>query len=118
MRQNARSAGSAPKRMLDIWNGSASAKRRGSIWRNSNDWQCKSARAVCAAWAKPPNPVLTTLKYFRDEYEAHLQGRCPAKKMHRTHQAFHQPGLHRLHDLRAALSGGRDSDDAVCAPCD
>jgi len=22
--------------------------------------------------------VLTTLRYFRDEYEAHLQGRCPA----------------------------------------
>jgi NADH-quinone oxidoreductase subunit F len=24
--------------------------------------------------------VLSTLKYFRDEYEAHLQGRCPAGK--------------------------------------
>lgn len=27
-----------------------------------------------------PNPVLTTLKYFRDEYEAHLRGHCPAGK--------------------------------------
>jgi NADH-quinone oxidoreductase subunit F len=27
-----------------------------------------------------PNPVLTTLRYFRDEYEAHLQGRCPAAR--------------------------------------
>lgn len=26
-----------------------------------------------------PNPVLSTLKYFRDEYEAHLNGSCPAK---------------------------------------
>jgi NADH-quinone oxidoreductase subunit F len=24
--------------------------------------------------------VLSTLKYFRDEYEAHLEGRCPAGK--------------------------------------
>jgi NADH-quinone oxidoreductase subunit F len=28
-----------------------------------------------------PNPVLTTLRYFRDEYEAHIQEKsCPAKK--------------------------------------
>ncbi|HOB98434.1 MAG TPA: 4Fe-4S binding protein, partial [Verrucomicrobiota bacterium] len=27
-----------------------------------------------------PNPVLTTLRYYRDEYEAHIQGRCPAGK--------------------------------------
>ena len=26
--------------------------------------------------------MLTTLRYFRDEYEAHLQGRCPAGKCH------------------------------------
>jgi NADH-quinone oxidoreductase subunit F len=27
-----------------------------------------------------PNPVLTTIRYFRDEYEAHInEGRCPAK---------------------------------------
>jgi Na+-translocating ferredoxin:NAD+ oxidoreductase RNF subunit RnfB len=27
-----------------------------------------------------PNPVLTSLKYFREEYIAHIEGRCPAKK--------------------------------------
>ena len=25
-----------------------------------------------------PNPVLSTLKYFREDNEAHLEGRCPA----------------------------------------
>jgi NADH-quinone oxidoreductase subunit F len=35
---------------------------------------------LCGLGKTAPNPVLTTLKYFRDEYEAHLQGRCPAKK--------------------------------------
>ncbi|NLO32752.1 MAG: 4Fe-4S dicluster domain-containing protein [Candidatus Hydrogenedentes bacterium] len=27
-----------------------------------------------------PNPVLTALRYFREEFEAHLEGRCPAAK--------------------------------------
>jgi NADH-quinone oxidoreductase subunit F len=27
-----------------------------------------------------PNPVLSTLTYFRDEYEAHINGKCPTGK--------------------------------------
>jgi len=38
------------------------------------------AGSLCGLGKTAPNPVLTTLKYFREEYEAHLQGRCPAKK--------------------------------------
>jgi len=34
--------------------------------------------SICGLGRTAPNPVLTTLRYFRDEYEAHLQGRCPA----------------------------------------
>ncbi len=34
--------------------------------------------SLCGLGGTAPNPVLTTLRYFRDEYEAHLQGRCPA----------------------------------------
>lgn len=35
--------------------------------------------ALCALGQTAPNPVLTTLKYFRHEYEAHIQEhRCPA----------------------------------------
>jgi NADP-reducing hydrogenase subunit HndC len=35
--------------------------------------------ALCALGGSAPNPVLTTLEYFRDEYEAHiLEKRCPA----------------------------------------
>ncbi len=36
--------------------------------------------STCALGQTAPNPVLTTLEYFRDEYEAHLEGRCPAGK--------------------------------------
>lgn len=38
------------------------------------------AGSLCGLGKTAPNPVLTTLRYFRDEYEAHLQGRCPAHK--------------------------------------
>jgi NADH-quinone oxidoreductase subunit F len=35
--------------------------------------------SLCGLGRTAPNPVLTTLKYFPDEYEAHIQeGRCPA----------------------------------------
>ena len=36
--------------------------------------------SLCGLGKTAPNPVLTTLKYFRDEYEAHLHGNCPAKR--------------------------------------
>ena len=35
--------------------------------------------ALCGLGQTAPNPVLTTLRYFRDEYEAHVnEKRCPA----------------------------------------
>ena len=38
-----------------------------------------SSSALCALGQTAPNPVLATLKFFRDEYEAHiLEKRCPA----------------------------------------
>src|SRR5271157_2322694 len=38
-----------------------------------------SRGSLCGLGQTAPNPVLTTLRYFRDEYEAHLhQRRCPA----------------------------------------
>jgi len=36
--------------------------------------------SLCALGGSAPNPVLTTLRYFREEYEAHiLKKQCPAK---------------------------------------
>jgi NADH:ubiquinone oxidoreductase subunit F (NADH-binding)/NAD-dependent dihydropyrimidine dehydrogenase PreA subunit len=37
-----------------------------------------AAGSICGLGRTAPNPVLTTLRYFRDEYEAHIAGRCPA----------------------------------------
>ncbi len=37
------------------------------------------AGSLCGLGKTAPNPVLSTLRYFRDEYEAHIkEGRCPA----------------------------------------
>jgi len=34
--------------------------------------------SMCGLGKTAPNPVITTLRYFREEYKAHIQGRCPA----------------------------------------
>jgi NADH:ubiquinone oxidoreductase subunit F (NADH-binding)/(2Fe-2S) ferredoxin/NAD-dependent dihydropyrimidine dehydrogenase PreA subunit len=37
--------------------------------------------ALCGLGQTAPNPVLSTLRYFRDEFEAHIyEKRCPAKR--------------------------------------
>jgi len=38
------------------------------------------AGSLCGLGKTAPNPVLSTLRYFRHEYEAHILGRCPAGK--------------------------------------
>jgi NADH-quinone oxidoreductase subunit F len=43
---------------------------------------CKSVKdgSLCGLGKTSPNPVLTGLKYFREEYEEHTRGICRAKK--------------------------------------
>ena len=49
-------------------------------------WSSDSAKAghisrtsLCGLGQLAPNPVLTTIKYFREEYEAHIRDKvCPA----------------------------------------
>ncbi|PKP20229.1 MAG: proton-conducting membrane transporter [Bacteroidetes bacterium HGW-Bacteroidetes-21] len=36
--------------------------------------------SLCGLGKSAPNPVLSTLKYYREEYEAHIQGKCPTGK--------------------------------------
>lgn len=36
--------------------------------------------SLCGLGKTAPNPVLSTLRYFRDEYEAHINGHCPSGK--------------------------------------
>ena len=43
---------------------------------------CNSVKngSLCGLGKTAPNPVLTGLMYFREEYEAHTRGYCPSKK--------------------------------------
>jgi bidirectional [NiFe] hydrogenase diaphorase subunit len=48
--------------------------------------------SLCGLGQGAPNPVISTLRYFRDEYLAHIvEKRCPAGvcKIHGTHAAAH-----------------------------
>ncbi len=38
------------------------------------------AGSLCGLGKTAPTPVISTLTYFRDEYIAHVEGRCPAAK--------------------------------------
>src|SRR6185369_3367914 len=69
------------RRMLDILDrlctGKGQPQHLEELERLANS---VSQGSLCGLGKTAPNPVLTTLRYFRDEYEAHLQGRCPAGK--------------------------------------
>jgi len=42
------------------------------------EWTRKGS--LCGLGKTAPNPVISTLQYFREEYEAHLNGVCPTGK--------------------------------------
>ena len=69
------------RRLLDILNRICEGKGQdGDI--ETLEYLSKQIRAtsLCGLGAGAPNPVESTLKYFRDEYEAHIyEKRCPAK---------------------------------------
>ena len=69
------------KRMLDIMDRICTGHgRRGDIEQLEQLSGMVGAGSLCGLGKTAPNPVLSTIKHFRDEYEAHLQGRCPAGK--------------------------------------
>ena len=67
------------RRMLDILERLCAGEgRRGDIETLEDlAWKVKRG-SLCGLGKTAPNPVLTTLQHFRDEYEAHLDKRCPA----------------------------------------
>lgn len=69
------------KRMLDILDNIVTGKgKQGDIEELEHlaDWTKKGS--LCGLGKTSPNPVLSTLKYFREEYEAHINGVCPTGK--------------------------------------
>ncbi len=69
------------KRMLDILDRLCTGKAtRQNLDELEHLSRQVSAGSLCGLGKTAPNPVLTTLRYFHDEYKAHLTGHCPAKK--------------------------------------
>jgi len=68
------------KRMLEILVRITEGKgQEGDIERLENLASLVKNNSLCGLGQTAPNPVLTTLKYFRAEYEAHISnGKCPA----------------------------------------
>jgi len=69
------------KRMLEILDRIVTGKGTEQDLENLEGlayWTKKGS--LCALCGTAPNPVLTTLRYFREEYEAHIRGECPAGK--------------------------------------
>ena len=53
-----------------------------------------SSTALCGLGKTAPLPVVSTIKYFRDEYEAHVQEkRCPAKNCQKLKTILIDPDL-------------------------
>ena len=68
------------KQARNILNEIVSGKgQEGDIEKLKEIAEATSAASLCALGQTSANPMLTTIRYFRDEYEAHIkEKRCPA----------------------------------------
>ena len=67
------------RRMLDILERLCAGKgKKTDIQELENLAKMIQNTSLCGLGRTAPNPVLSTIKYFRDEYQAHLDRRCPA----------------------------------------
>ena len=54
--------------------------RKGDIERLEHLSERVTQGSLCGLGKTAPNPVLSSIRHFREEYEAHLKGECPALK--------------------------------------
>ncbi len=68
------------RQMVEILNRIVAGRgEEGDLERLTNLAQTVKSASLCGLGQTAPNPVLTTLRYFRDEYEAHIKEKsCPA----------------------------------------
>jgi NADH-quinone oxidoreductase subunit F len=67
------------RRMLDILERLCEGDgRKGDIEELEHLAEMVQQGSLCGLGTTAPNPVLSTIKHFRDEYEAHIEKRCPA----------------------------------------
>jgi NADH-quinone oxidoreductase subunit F/NADP-reducing hydrogenase subunit HndC len=68
------------KRMLEILTAITEGRgQEGDVEKLERLAKSIKAGALCALGQTAPNPILSTLRYFRDEYDAHIRDKkCPA----------------------------------------
>lgn len=69
------------RRMLDIMDRITTGKGKMNDLVELEDLANATMKgSICGLGITAPNPVLSTLKYFREEYIAHIEGQCPTGK--------------------------------------
>ena len=69
------------KRLLEMLDRITKGEGRKATSNTSKGWATGSrSTSLCGLGQTAPNPVLSTIRYFREEYEAHIRDKkCPAK---------------------------------------
>ena len=69
------------RRMRDILNRLCQGRAKpGDLEKLAELSEMVCRASLCGLGKTAPNPVLSSLRFFREEFEAHLAGRCPAGK--------------------------------------
>lgn len=117
------------KQMLDILTDICGGRgREGDIELLEELSEVIRDTSLCALGATAPNPVLTTIQYFRDEYEAHIkEKKCPAYVCKELVSYYIDPAKCQacMICLRScpaeAISGGKNQihviDQSKCTKC-
>ncbi len=94
------------KRMLEILDRICTGEgRKGDLEELESLSRSVVAGSICGLGKTAPNPVLSTLTYFREEYEAHLERKMPGWQMYAADSLRDYQLVHRLHLVCPALSG-------------
>ncbi|MDD5284621.1 MAG: NADH-ubiquinone oxidoreductase-F iron-sulfur binding region domain-containing protein [Desulfuromonadaceae bacterium] len=82
------------KQMLKILTNITRGKgKKGDIELLEELSEVAGSAALCALGKGAPNPVLSTIRHFRDEYEAHInEGKCPAYSCKELISYYIDPG--------------------------
>jgi NADH:ubiquinone oxidoreductase subunit F (NADH-binding)/(2Fe-2S) ferredoxin/Pyruvate/2-oxoacid:ferredoxin oxidoreductase delta subunit len=117
------------KHMREILNDIVSGRgKEGDIELLEGLSRVMARASLCALGQTAPNPVLTTIHYFRDEYEAHVkEKRCPALVCKELISYYIDPSLCQACMICGrecpvgAISGGKGVihviDQAKCTKC-
>jgi NADH:ubiquinone oxidoreductase subunit F (NADH-binding) len=77
--------------MLDILNAiSAGHGELADLEQLQNLGKAIQQTSLCGLGQTAPNPILSALRYFRPEFEAHLRGSCPAQACSPNGAATHR----------------------------